>query len=678
MSGDNRALIIGIIIGVVLLVCLCCLVAVGAGAYGVLGLIEDGEFSYEYSSSDNPSDPTATPHLLETWEISGEELDLAEITLETLTNTVVPENNPAEMAVRLGGIDFVPPTFPDPDFPHMVGDQLKFWITDTDTSENEQVSATLRYVTDHAYFWIGDSVDYSQRDLEDLADAFEEHIYPTTRQFFGSEWSPGIDGDPRIYILYTPGIGYSVAGYFSSPDSVHPLAHEYSNAHEMFVFNSDNTPLGSEYTYGVLAHEYQHMIHWNGDRNETTWMNEGLSELATLLNDYDPGGFDTLYASDPDLQLNTWPNGSFSTQPHYGASFLFMAYFLDRMGEEITQALVVHPENGLDSIDIVLEEFDVVDPETKRPIRANDLVMDWALTNYIMDDNVFDGRFIYNNYRYAPTARVGETIEECGGGVTPYTVHQYGVDYISITCSGAHTLTFQGALNTSLLSESPFSGDFAFWSNKGDESDTTLTRQFDFTGVQGPLTLSYMTWYDLEEDYDYVYLEYSLDGERWEIMRTPSGTIEDPSGNSFGWGYNGLSDWDGSWIREEVDLSEFAGQKIWLRFEYVTDAAVNGEGLLLDDIALEEIGYFSNFEEDDGGWEAAGFVRISDVLPQTFRLAMVTEGDQTTVEYLELSEDNYLEVPFDVGGEVSEVVFVVVGTTRFTVQQAAYQIEFLE
>ena len=37
----------------------------------------------------------------------------------------------------------------------------------------------------------------------------------------------------------------------------------------------------------------------------------------------------------------------------------------------------------------------------------------------------------------------------------------------------------------------------------------TLTRDFDFTSASGPLTLKYHTWYDLEKDYDYVFLEAS-------------------------------------------------------------------------------------------------------------------------------------------------------------------------
>lgn len=40
---------------------------------------------------------------------------------------------------------------------------------------------------------------------------------------------------------------------------------------------------------------------------------------------------------------------------------------------------------------------------------------------------------------------------------------------------------------------------------------------------------------------------------------------------------------------------------------YVTDAAVNGEGFMLDDVTLEAAGYTSDFEADDGGWVAEGF-----------------------------------------------------------------------
>ena len=675
--NDRRNLWIGIVLGSLILVGFCCFVMVGGGLIVLRGWMTEVD-AFSEAFDEILSTPTQTAQVLNTWQVSEEGVDLGLQTLTTLAREVVPENDPADLAVRLGGVDIVPEIYPDPNAPYEIGESKEFWVIDTSSNITSKRVAVLRAVTEHVYFWIEDGVSFRQKDLNALVSEFEEEIYPTTREFFGSEWKPGIDGDPHIYILYVSGIGGRTAGYFSSADSLHPLAHEYSNAHELFVFNADNSPLDDPYTYGVLAHEFQHMIHWYRDRNEYSWVNEGFSELSTLLNGFNPGGFDYYFASNPDIQLTDWPNNSGSTTPHYGASFLFMTYFLDRMGREVSQQFMAHPENGLASIDLLLEEISAKDPLTGKPMTADDLVMDWALTNYILDEDVSDGRYSYPSYPDAPQVFETESFYSCQTGIQPRTVSQYGTDYIRLVCPGSHTLRFEGALKTALLPQSAHSGDFSFWSNKGDESDMTLTREFDFTGVTGPLTFSYWTWYDIETDYDYVYLMASTDGKTWEILQTPSGTDLDPSGNSYGWGYNDVSGGDASWIEEQVDLSMYAGQRVWLRFEYITDAAVNGEGMLLDDLAIPEIGYFSDLEEDDGGWETTGFVRVSNILPQTFRLALVIrEKSQTRVEYLSLAEDNVVEIPFEIGGDVREVTLVVLGTTRYTRQLASYQIGFL-
>ena len=70
---------------------------------------------------------------------------------------------------------------------------------------------------------------------------------------------------------------------------------ENSNEHEMFYVNLDTMAdsIGTPYYEGVLAHEFQHMVQWYVDSNEDTWLNEGLSELATMLTGYGPSGFAT-------------------------------------------------------------------------------------------------------------------------------------------------------------------------------------------------------------------------------------------------------------------------------------------------------------------------------------------------------------------------------------------------
>jgi hypothetical protein len=557
---------------------------------------------------------------------------------------------------------------------YQVGDQEKFWVTNSDTNTNSEVSAMLRYITDHVYFWIKDGVSYSPSALEALVDTFENEIYPTNREFFGSEWTPGVDAEPRLYILYTTGLGGSVAGYFSSVDEYLPAVREDSNGHEMFLLSADHVDLEEEFAYGVLAHEFQHMIHWYRDRNEETWMNEGFSDLAMLLNGYSIGGFDEVYANDPDMQLNDWPDDPDERDAHYGASFLFMAYFLDRFGEEATKALVSDPANGMVSIDQVLAGLGVSDPLTGAGIGANDVFADWVVATYLRDADVADGRYTYHNYPQAPSLSDTETIDTCPLDPSSRDVSQYGADYIRITCRGEYQLHFEGLTLVDVLPTDLYSGSYAYYSNRGDESDMTLTRTFDFTNQTGPLTLSYWTWYNLEKDYDYVYLTASLDGQEWQILTTPSGTAEDPSGNSFGWAYNAASGGGPEWIQESVDISQFAGKKVELRFEYITDAAVNGEGFLLDDVAVPEIDYFTDFESDDGGWQGDGFVRIQNTIPQTFELTLIRLGDETTVERIEVPAENIADIPIQIGGDVKAVVLVISGTSRFTRQKAIYQI----
>ncbi|HEX7556899.1 MAG TPA: hypothetical protein VF338_09760, partial [Leptolinea sp.] len=281
-----------------------------------------------------------------------------------------------------------------------------------------------------------------------------------------------------------------------------------------------------------------------------------------------------------------------------------------------------------------------------------------------------DGRFTYKNYPDSPQPNPTETISNCPTGVNERTVSQYGVDYIRINCKGDFQINFQGLLETKVVAEDPHSGKYAFWSNKGDESDMTLTQKFDFSNISSPLHLNYWIWYDLEKDYDFAYLEYSEDGQSWKIIPTASCTSTNKSGNSYGCGWNNTSN---GWKKESVDLSFLAGKKVQMRFEYITDAAVNGEGLLLDDLSIPEIKYQTDFETDNGGWEPAGFVRIQNMIPQNYRVTLIKSGSPTTVIPVKLDNSNHATIPVTIGGGSNDVVLVVSGTTRNSRQTASYQ-----
>jgi immune inhibitor A len=665
----NKFGISAIVIGILVLLCCICLLVAGMAVYAYYAFNQIGQTA----TGSDPVFPIGTviPSTLPEPFRPAEDLISSE-TIEALSRSVVPENDVYELACRLQGKCNISPTLSAPVAPLTVGTVQKFWLINANTNQHFQIDAELLYVTPLTYFWAEEGVQVDQSEVKALMDTFDQKIIPTDREFFGSEWTPGVDGDPHIYVLYAGGLGDNIGGYYSSSDEYNPLVLQYSNGHEAFVLTSSQ-PLGGDYAYSTLAHEFVHMIQWPTDRNDVSWLNEGFAELGAFLNGYDVGGADSFYVQSPDLQLNDWAtNDSPDFGAHYGQSFLYLSYFLDRFGEEATKALTANPENDLASVDDTLESLNAIDPQTGELITADDVFMDWAAALYLQDESVGDGRYTYHNYPNAPQTPDTESISACPQSPLMRDVHQYGIDYINISCGGGHTLVFTGSTAVQLLPPDPYSGSYVFLTNQGNESDMTLTREFDFTDVSGQIEMSFHAWYDIEEDYDYLYLEVSEDGQSWQIITTPSGTGENPSGNSYGWGYNGATT---GWIQEDIDLSQYAGKKIQVRFEYVTDAAVLGEGFLLDDVSVDAINYAADFETDAGGWDAQGFTRVENILPQTFRLALITKGlNGTTVRIIEPDASQYVEIPLSLQDGESATL-VVSGTIRYTRKNAAYQIE---
>ena len=560
---------------------------------------------------------------------------------------------------------------PTPGPPRQVGERETFYVMDMETHQAYTVTAKLVYVTPHAYFWVEEGVPYDPDEVQALMQTFEERIYPTTRRLFGSEWVPGIDGDPRVYILYVRRLGGGVAGYYASSDEWPSSVHPFSNQHEMFVFSATASALDEPWTQGLLAHEFQHMIHWYQDRNEASWLNEGASELAMWLNGYKPGSGEVLYMGQPDVQLNTWPDPQqASTLPHYQASFLFLLYFWERFGDEALRELIAQDANGWDGVQAVLDRY-------APDLTYEDVFLDWLAANLVQNPNLEDGRYGYRTYTLSDRPRA-EGLDECPGSWETQ-VFPFGMDVYRLECPGTWTLRLRGEAEIPLWPTQPRSGAYAFWSNYGDESEMRLTRRFDLREVRGPVTLSYWTWYDIEPNYDFVYVLASRDGKRWDMLRPPSATDANPTGNNYGWGYTGVSGGGNTprWIQEEVDLSSYAGGSVWVRFVYVTDAAVNRAGFLLDDVTLNALGYREDFETDDGGWEAEGFVRVSNRLPAEFRWMLVYLGPGTArVERLPIEQGHQGLVTVNVP-EAGETYLIVTLVTRYTRQPGPYRLEVL-
>jgi hypothetical protein len=243
------------------------------------------------------------------------------------------------------------------------------------------------------------------------------------------------------------------------------------------------------------------------------------------------------------------------------------------------------------------------------------------------------------------------------------------------------TLVFTGTTQPNLIAATPHSGAM-FWSSyAADNSDVSLTREFDLTGLQ-TATLTFWTWYELEEGWDYAYLSISEDtGQSWQLLETTQTTLDNPQGNSFGSAFSGNSGGgeEPVWVEDSADLNNFTGGPILVRFEVVTDEAVHYQGFALDDIALAELDFLDDAEDDAAGWETAGFVRHANILPQSFILQLILLGDNGfEVQRLTLEDGWHGRFTIPFGPGLERAVVIVSGNAPVTRQTAGYAYNFIK
>ena len=590
----------------------------------------------------------------------------------------VPTRDLRDLALRLRpDVDSIPKSEQAPEY--AVGDRTPFWAANVDSNDHFQVEAELLYKNDVVYVWAERGHDLDLDTMAASADRFAQRIYPQIRAFFGTEPNPGIDGDPRLHILHAKNLGRGVAGYFSGADAFSSLANPFSNQKEMFSISLDWLRNIHDYEIyeTVLAHEFQHMVHWHNDRNEETWVNEGLSELAQEIAGYPPDlAFVRVFADNPDTQLNTWSVGPNDNGRHYGSAYLFMAYFLQRFGEEMTRAVVADAANGSRGFDNALRGAGL-------DLTFEDVFADWVIANYVGDFDTLAQHGIYG-YRQsnAPEPALAESVSRLPRKTQNGSVHNFGVDYISLRGRGDATVYFQGNTITRFADVEQFSGNRAWWSNRADDSDTRLTRAFDLSDVAPgtELNMTVRMWYDIEEDYDYGYVLASRDGRKWDILPGQRTTTDNPSGNSFGHAYTARSAASRraatpDWVQESFDLRAYAGEKIWLRFEYVTDDAVNAPGWFIDNIEIPAIGYAPDWQDGTAGWESEGWLLTDNRLPQEWLVQIMVfhDGTLASFERAPVNKNGTVRINLDGLDRRSEVVLAISGLTPVTTEEAFYE-----
>lgn len=304
---------------------------------------------------------------------------------------------------------------------------------------------TVRGEGEHVYVVVEDSqwlTNVDQEDVDAIVEAWDnsslgDHpdwgIYDINTTYFGPA-PDALDDDPKIYLLWYD-FAINADGFFwwfdQYPDGTQAFA---SNECEVLYMNSSDYDPGGDYLISVTAHEFEHMIHWLADENESLWVDEGMAELAMWLYGHPEHIYG--FPNNPDNNLTDFNND-------YVQVYLWTLYYYEQMGGGTlpVRTLMDEPADGVNGYENTLAALG-----SDRDFRA--FFADWTCANFLDDPTLDEGQYGY----------VGEDLPTFSSvlrnsyPVPPNSayVNGYAADYVRFEDGLPQTLWFNGT-------------DYAYW-----------------------------------------------------------------------------------------------------------------------------------------------------------------------------------------------------------------------
>jgi hypothetical protein len=483
----------------------------------------------------------------------------------------------------------------------------------------------------------------TQEEIDYILEAFETNIYPTDTEYFGMpDFHDGTYSLLEAWGYVDPGYYYEETGrnvimvsniedenYYT--DYPYYIAGFYWSAYEAYfdrnIINIDCYdwehrlgPEGTEWISGeyvtrphlyegVVAHEYQHLIHDDYNPEDPSFMNEACSMFAEILCGY---GADwsaiNSYMYTPDNSLTDWGDqGDINILADYGQVQLWATYLNDQYGPEFLGYFVQAGIPGVEGIEAALDYFGFRES-------FNDVFHDFRLANLLRTDFPGCGKYNYETIDISEADPINTHVisglpvpwtkasEEFGNTFTILgydtgisTIGPYGSDYIVLDkWKTLGMITFDGddiAVYGWTMLE-----DGTWWSGYGNMMDTQLISQEVYVDPESP-TLTLATAYSMEydEDYglgwDFGFVQVSVDGgQTWTSLENEYTTYDyETNVQAIIDQLPGLTyvnpDWPDITLMT-FDLSAYAGENVLIWFRYMTDQYTNWPGWYIESASV--------------------------------------------------------------------------------------------
>jgi len=370
----------------------------------------------------------------------------------------------------------------------------------------------------------------------------------------------------------------------------------------------------------TFAHEYQHLLEYYEDGDEYTWVDEGLADWAQRLTGYskpqrtiDEVGFDRHIQcflghcstqtdanpnpsqGGPENSLTIWEDqGDPEILADYGAAYSFMELLHSRHGKPAMTKLHRNNANGFAGLQNVLSALGGGD--------ALSVLRDWAAM--VALDGVLDGGAVlqggdpgaFSAAKLTASVNWDSPDSYASPGAPPN-----GSDYVRLraangdylTAADLDSISFDGA---EAFPADPWSidtdpegrpGNPALFSGAGTLLDRAIVQEVNVPNNNA--TLTFDTRYELEDRYDFGFVQVSTDdGQTWQSLSNANttSTVNADTIDKVKDNVPGFTGSSGGWTPETFDLSAFAGDPILLAFRYVTDGSVTSDGWWVDDVAV--------------------------------------------------------------------------------------------
>ena len=310
----------------------------------------------------------------------------------------------------------------------------------------------------------------------------------------------------------------------------------------------------------------------------------------------------TTFQEMPENSLVAWGDqGGPEIVADYGMVFLYHMYMYEKFGQEFIQAEFHNPDNGISSINSTLA--------SNRKWRKNTFASTYHDFSVAVLINSSQSKYKYGFKLLDVGIDIGTPDAPNLEAFDTPGAPPWGADYIWLTGNPRKfgKLVFNGVD----LSQSPTpwtSVDGMLYSGTGDEVDNWAIFETPGGGV-----LSFDTTWDLEDYWDFAFVQVSADGgQTWTSLADNEGySTSDHDPDAYPTVVDNLPGLTGlmaSPVTLTYDLSAYAGQDIMVAFRLVTDWSTHFDGWYIDNVYVD-----STLISD--GTDASIFKSISELFP---------------------------------------------------------------